>query len=66
VSSKSVALDVLGEAERVVAAVEDDKLRLEHDISPDLNWGSIRSGLDATKACCKVRDRVSLLLIHVF
>lgn len=49
-SRPKTLLDMLSHAERVVAAVESDKLGLEEDIAPNLEIG--RGRLDATKTSC--------------
>ena len=46
------ALSMLRKAKRVVAAVEGDKLRLEHDIAPDLETVGSRCCLHASEANC--------------
>lgn len=45
---KACALHMLGHAERVVAAVENDKLRLEEDVAP--NFQPRCRGLNTAKA----------------
>ena len=47
-------LDVRRDAQLVVAAVEDDKLRFEHDVPVDL-YALAGVGLEAAEACCKTR-----------